>query len=309
LKHSDNSLLPRFTITQDEVRLSSRRPVRAQPMHVTVPVAPHDHHFYELCLVTDGSAQHRTAEDLRRVGRGHVIIVAPGQVHAFERVGRMGVVNVYYLSEWLLADLGSVWDHEHLVSLFLAHSLFPDAPRRAVVQFELEEADMAAARRELRDLAAEFDRASPSRIFLKSALSKLLVLLARAHARTEGGAGGGGPFAFRPEVRAVLTEIEAAVADAVPLDLPAVAESVNVTVDHLARLFRAAAAVSPTEYYQRRRAQRAAAELLDPRNSVTSVAHALGYADAAHLSRLFRRHHGLSPRQYRARFSAGGGGG
>ena len=100
----------------------------------------------------------------------------------------------------------------------------------------------------------------------------------------------------------MLRSIESAIAAAEPLDLSVVGVSPDLTIDHLTRLFRRETGTSPTAYFQRRRIHRAAAMLLDSRQTVTAVAHALGYADAAHLSRLFRKHQGVSPREYRAQF-------
>jgi len=53
-----------------------------------------------------------------------VIVVPPGDVHAFAKVRGLEVTNVYYLAEWLLDELKSLWDQDGLVPLFLARSLF-----------------------------------------------------------------------------------------------------------------------------------------------------------------------------------------
>ena len=53
------------------------------------------------------------------------------------------------------------------------------------------------------------------------------------------------------------------------------------------------------DYFQRRRIHHACTWLLNPRNSVTDVAVALGFSDAAHFSRLFSRYQRVSPREYR----------
>jgi len=42
------------TITQDYVRLSSRRPVWAEPVPRQPDYPPHDHEIYEISLVTGG---------------------------------------------------------------------------------------------------------------------------------------------------------------------------------------------------------------------------------------------------------------
>ncbi|HEU4439092.1 MAG TPA: AraC family transcriptional regulator [Methylomirabilota bacterium] len=67
----------------------------------------------------------------------------------------------------------------------------------------------------------------------------------------------------------------------------------------LARQFRAALGTSPYRYSLLRRLDRARAEL--HRNpSLADVALAAGFADQAHLSRMFKRAYGVSPGRYRA---------
>ena len=67
----------------------------------------------------------------------------------------------------------------------------------------------------------------------------------------------------------------------------------------LARQFRAALGTSPYRYSLLRRLDRARAELR--RNpSLADVALAAGFADQAHLSRMFKRAYGVSPGRYRA---------
>ena len=67
----------------------------------------------------------------------------------------------------------------------------------------------------------------------------------------------------------------------------------------LARQFRAALGTSPYRYSLLRRLDRARTELR--RNpSLADVALAAGFADQAHLSRMFKRTYGVSPARYRA---------
>lgn len=60
-------------------------------------------------------------------------------------------------------------------------------------------------------------------------------------------------------------------------------------------------AQTPRTYIQRQRLARARVLLADPENrpTITQVAYELGFADAAHLSRLFTSRYGLSPSQWR----------
>lgn len=291
---------PAFIIGQEHVRLSVRRPVRVERLRVTEPVAPHGHAFYELCIVMDGAATHRAREASHRVGPRDAVIVAPGQVHAFDEIESLVVVNVYYLTEWLVADLPAMWDQPWLVPLFLAVPLFPRLVPGAIVTANLDEATFTRVAAGLGELEAEWERGTPSHLYLRATLLKLMVDLGRAVERT--GAAAASP-AWPPEVRALVDVAERAVADGGSFQLSAAAAEIGISESHLSRRFRAALGVPPARYFQRRRVHQAAHLLLDRAVSITDVAHRLGYADGAHLCRVFRAAYGRSPRDFRSLFT------
>lgn len=296
LNESDlGALRPRYTIRQNTVQLAADTPLRLQCLDVPRDVPPHDHDYYEICLVTGGAAIHRTGHYDARASRGTLIVVPPGEVHAFANVDRFRVINIYYLTEWLLADLRRLWDEEGVVPLFLARSLFRVGPRR-IPQFDLSRAELSSALREIDDIANESARARSSIIYLRSAFEKLLVVFSRAFAKE------GAPaiqLPFRHQVWKGLQYIERAVTEAESFSVDALSSELDLSADHTSRLFKSATGFTPMEYFQKRRVQYAATLLLNPETRITEVAYALGYADAAHLSRMFRRYRGISPREYR----------
>jgi AraC family transcriptional regulator len=72
--------------------------------------------------------------------------------------------------------------------------------------------------------------------------------------------------------------------------------------DHFTRVFKEATGWSPSEYFQMRRVHHACNMLLNAETNISEVAYRLGYADAAHLSRVLKRFRGISPREYRKSF-------
>ena len=63
--------------------------------------------------------------------------------------------------------------------------------------------------------------------------------------------------------------------------------------------FRAEMGVSPRTWFNDRRARAAAEALLEPGATVAAVAGRFGFGSEFYFSRFFRRHHGLSPSQWR----------
>ena len=78
-----------------------------------------------------------------------------------------------------------------------------------------------------------------------------------------------------------------------------IAAQVHLSERHTRRLFQQVTGQSIKGYLTQVRLQVAAQSLLDPRLSVTDVAHACGYQDVRYFITLFRKHTGLTPAAYR----------
>lgn len=281
------------------MRLSALRPLNVESLPVENDILPHDHDYYEVCIVARGRAQHHTPEGRQTLRPGSVVVVPPRGVHAFAGPRDMRVTNLYYLAEWLAAGLSAHWNERGLVPLFLAQALFRREWATRPTVFALSPAAAAAVQVELGEIAEELAAAEPSPLFVRAAFLKLLVRLARAAALPG--------EEFSTPVRAVLNDIDSAVEHSQPFDLQAVLRTWPVSPDHASRMFRDATGFSPLEYYQRRRVQQASARLLDANRTITEVALAMGFADAAHFSRVFSKYAGLTPRAYRRKYGVGGG--
>lgn len=288
------------TITQDYVRLSSRRPVRAQPVSRQPDYPPHDHEFYEICLIREGRARHRTAEGDEWLERGSAVVVAPGQLHGFVGTKGLAVVNVYYIAEWFLANMQALRDIDQLVPLFFQRALFPSRDTGGVAHFKLTGKELAACLHDFADLEAESASGEAQVLFLEASFLKCLIRLARAYAR------GGGGLAINLPASIVrgMASIERVVRAGGALDVEAVAREAGVSFSHFCRCFRESTGLTAGDYFQRRRIHRACHRLLTTQATATEIAHLLGYSDSAHFNRRFKETTGLTPRAYRLKFAA-----
>ena len=82
----------------------------------------------------------------------------------------------------------------------------------------------------------------------------------------------------------------------------ALAERLGMSPRNFIRRFKLATGLPPIDYLQRLRVQAARRFLEDQRATVQEVAEAVGYGDAAFFRRLFKRHTGLVPADYRRQF-------
>jgi AraC family transcriptional regulator len=100
-----------------------------------------------------------------------------------------------------------------------------------------------------------------------------------------------------PVLRRVCELIEARLST--PIGLQDLAHEARMSRFHFSRLFRRSTGESPYRYLQKRRIERAK-EMLATGCSATEVANATGFSSPNHLSSLFRRFTGMTPRQFRA---------
>jgi AraC-like DNA-binding protein len=84
-----------------------------------------------------------------------------------------------------------------------------------------------------------------------------------------------------------------------PLPLGELAELVRLSNSYFSRAFKSTFEKSPHAFIMCRRIERARQQMLMSREPLSQIALACGFADQAHLARLFRREMGSAPSQWR----------
>lgn len=324
--HSKASpLRVRHTFTQREVGLSAQKPVQVSsyihecdqsrilgmeepghpgphwgPLHY-MPLEDdhtpaHNHQFCEITLIRKGDAVHHGLDHKTEVTPSTVVVVPRGMAQSYSNIHTLEYTNLYYLSEWLVDDLRMWWAEDGVVPLFLATSLFSRQLIRDTPVFKLTEMEMEKVDDEIRDIAQELTRENPSLIFLRGSLLKLFTYLARSYVRCHPNRKG---MPFRSEIWIALQYIEQLLAQNEPFSADTLANTCFLSRKRFSAIFKEATGLSPTNYYQQRRVQRAAQLLLDPEKTVAEVSYILGYCDASHFSNIFKRYRGTTPKAYR----------
>ena len=146
-----------------------------------------------------------------------------------------------------------------------------------------------------RRLADEMEAPDPFTGIMTDALVlEMLVLAARGSLEVEGG----GPPPWLLRAQEMLHDAPGT------LRIADCAAEAGVHPAHLARAFRQHFRVSVGTYLRRLRLQLAADRLRATDTSIASIAHEAGFADQSHLTRLFKRHLGVTPQQHRLRYRA-----
>jgi AraC-like DNA-binding protein len=146
----------------------------------------------------------------------------------------------------------------------------------------------------------EAELATRQKGYRQAVLSQLTLLLIDI-ARLAGDVVGDLRRSGEPLLAEVFTVIDRHLGD--PLSLRDVARELGVTPGHLTTVVRRRTGRTVQEWIIERRMAEARSLLSDTELPVGEVARRIGMADPGYFSRLFRRTHGTSPREWRGRLS------
>jgi AraC-like DNA-binding protein/quercetin dioxygenase-like cupin family protein len=235
---------------------------------------------YQLWLATGGSACLTVAGQEYPLSAGTALLVPPLAPHAGTHDPAQPLRC--YVLHFAVRVLGAA-----------APGALDALPRVSRPDAALWEKLVAAAEEVCAELAAGRPGAA---LLAGAAMARAVGLLWRAaaeqHARVEP------PARTAPaQLEAVFTYLATHYAE--PVTLARLARLANLSPAHFSTVFRRATGLSPFQYVQRLRLQRARELLAATDEPVAQVAAQAGFADPFYFSRAFKRLEGLSPTQYR----------
>lgn len=249
----------------------------------------HRHIFFELVYILNGSATHHLEGETAPLQAGDYFIIDPGSVHCYKDTRNFEIVNCLFLPAYIdraLADCPSLGS---LLSNRILHFGVPLDIRAADRAFHDNDGSVG---RTIRIMMEEYSAQRTGWMeLLRCYLTQVLVSAVRACETAE--------MARRSHsaTTAVTTYLKANLAQ--PLSLEALSASVGYTPQYLSSLFRKDTGMCIREFLQRLRVEEAAGLLRNHNMNPGDLAAAVGYSDARHFARVFRKYKGVSLRQYR----------
>jgi len=237
--------------------------------------APHAHDHYVIGLIERGVQQFDHGKRRFVTLPQHIIVLNPDEVHTGEAAIQGGFgYRAMYPSKSLMAALASELNGRQQPVFSSARVYDPQLYQRLSILH-------AATSRDPLPLAIEVE--------LGEALLELLVAHAALPAQDKRS------HRVRREVKRVQDYVQQHYAD--NISLQAMANLVNISPYHFARLFREQTGLPPHRYLENVRIQQAQAQL-ERGKPIAQVAFDTGFTSQSHLNRTFKRILGITPGRY-----------
>lgn len=245
---------------------------------------PHQHtDFYELCLITSGTAEHITGNRRMQVHKGELFVIPPKYGHAFENAKGLRLFNLMFKPEALrnapeAVRTGGLIGNDNKNGFKSRMTLSPE--------------DFTKISLLLSDMTDEYNLCRPGRKeLLECCFSGLMIYASRLYEQ---------PVKKREisGITAAAAYLEEHYMEEQPLKQAAVLS--NYSQRHFSRLFSEVYSVSPQDYLFNVRMRHASELLRTTGLSVAEAAQKCGFSDSGYFTRAFKKKFGLLPSHYRA---------
>lgn len=277
---------------RDEFFGKSGMPLSVFPAHGVPDRLFHDHDFTELVVVLGGSGIHLDASEPYPIQAGDVFVIHENTGHAYQGARNLDYINVLFDLDQLDLPI------KDLISLEGYQALFVLEPRLRSAggvhhHCRLATEELGVVRELLTNLIHELERKPAGYQCMAAGLFLQTVgFLSRCYSRIRD-----------PEPRALLrlgrtlSYIQGHYVE--PLTLGQLAQRAGMSPSTLQRVFRRSFKTSPIDYLIGMRIQKSLELLAAGELNVTEAAFRVGFTDSNYFARQFRKHMGLSPREFR----------
>jgi len=270
-------------------------PIKIIPIAQQNAIAAHSHNFHELVIVCNGEGLHHTDTETYRIRTGDVFLLKPGAVHHYDVTDDLSIINILYQPERLNLPLYDLADTPGYHAFFeLEPALRKQHGFKSRLQVNGETLEY------LRNLVARMGEELESRekgcLFAAAAyMMQIISAISRSYST--------------PQIPAQLDLFR--LSDIMSyiernwnrdLTLEDLAKRASMSCSTLYRMFMKTIDKAPMNYIIEVKMNKAAALLSSSSLPIGEVAGKAGFADSNYFSRLFKRHMGITPRQYRVRF-------
>lgn len=260
-------------------------PISANEVPALDGIPEHTHEFLEFAIVSRGSGVHVTRDGATPVEKGSLVLIRPGIWHAYHSPVELWTFNLYLAPELLQREMSWIVEYPDLARALLRGE--PNLGRLSsssttrVIGWLQQIAEIAPGQH------------VPTLIGLTSS-----VIDAATEVMTVEGEGGSTNARW---VVTMMTMMQSNLS--AQWSIATLSRALNLSPTAVHRMFKRYTGMSPMSWLQQARGEAAATQLVLTDHPISEIGRAIGWGDPNYMSRRFRAQYGLSPSQYRARFT------
>lgn len=252
----------------------------------------HRHTFAEIAVILEGKCLHRTIRDTSPMVQGDVLLVPYGAIHAYEEVDNLRLVNVLFKPDQipLIPEI-------HRIPLY--GDLFMGGKDKEIKthdirKLHLNEKDMPEICEVLNKMLGEYKSEKPGN--RSSILGYFLILLIQILRSVNIG------VSTRETIPENIVKVIAYMRKHYPenISLKDLVKISNMSLSSFMREFTGKVGTAPMSFLTEIRISQSCSMLQGSKLSVSEIAQETGFNDSNYFSRVFRKHLGVTPREFRS---------
>lgn len=257
----------------------------------------HTHHFVELVCVFNGRGKHILMNETVELKRGDIFVIPRGMAHGYEPYPdeTFSLFNLLFIPEKLPMPQLDLYQFPGFRRLFT-----PGADKNAEYpHFSVSDDEINSISTLLNEILRESEFIRPATKTYRIALMmQLMCRLSRIYS--------GENFSSGSDVnKQAVIMIQEYLKKHFKEDFPVneLAKKANMSQSNFLKYFRIVTGLSPLQYVLNLRLNHACRKLITTKDSVTGIAFDVGFSDSNYFARIFHKHIGITPRQYRKRYT------
>lgn len=262
-----------------------------------VPLPEHVHNFLEVVYMCSGSTTHiinRTTEITLR--EGELLFLQQGTSHSVSAPGYHDIAIRFLILPAFLQYPLSMLREDTVLRRFIERAAENDVKENDFLHFHLQ--DMPEAKNLLENMTRILlNSRRNSRQVLQATMGVLLLDLSERTYKITVGA----PSSYEQKI--VLDAMNYIETEYKEASLAKFCERYNQPDYYISRLMKRYSPYTFTQYLQRRRLLQAAYMLTETREAIESIIVEVGYENSSHFHKLFKNAYGMTPKEYRKKYS------
>lgn len=251
----------------------------------------HNHSFYELVYVLDGSADQNISGNKVSLKRGDYYIIDYNTVHSYTNCRDFRIINCLFKPEFIDKTLKGCDDFSKLINNYLIHfsySILSKIPADNI--FHDENGNIKSL---FESMYAEFEQHTGGFIeLIRCYLIQILVLSLRSIYLPYGNK-------TNPTTQSIIWYIENHYFE--HITLKNICREMNFTLPYLSKKFKEDTGLTFQQYLQNMRIEQSCRLLSETDKRITEIANDVGYSDIKFFGEVFRKTMNMSPREFRSK--------